>query len=419
MWIDLPYGCESVRVKVPDQAQVATFQESPGVKDVRVEIRRALNNPIESPSLPRLARGKPDAVVVINDITRPAPSEIMLEELLRDLAEAGIQEDAVTVIIACGYHRPNTEEEIQGMVGKDLASRLRILNHDCTDTENLTFVGETDRGRPVWVNSLITKAAVKILTGIITPHHAAGYGGGRKSVMPGVAGFNTLQQHHSFPIRPYEPASGRMKGNIFHEEAVKVARMVGVDFILNVVKTTDGQVVKAVAGELEVAHEHGVAVCEKSWRLELPHRYDVAIVTPGGYPRDINLHQSQKAISSAEMVIEQDGVIVLLAECRDGVGKFADWLRDAESPREVIERFRREGFTREHSSKAFMCARALEKYTVIVSSSGIGKDELEQMFFRSAPSPQAAIEEALKLKGLGSKVLVLPHAASCVPTVTM
>jgi len=192
------------------------------------------------------------------------------------------------------------------MVGKDLASRLRILNHDCTDTENLTFVGETDRGRPVWVNSLITKAAVKILTGIITPHHAAGYGGGRKSVMPGVAGFDTLQQHHSFPIRPYEPASGRMKGNIFHEEAVKVARMVGVDFILNVVKTTDGQVVKAVAGELEVAHEHGVAVCEKSWRLELPHRYDVAIVTPGGYPRDINLHQSQKAISSAEMVIEHE-----------------------------------------------------------------------------------------------------------------
>jgi nickel-dependent lactate racemase len=176
-------------------------------------------------------------------------------------------------------------------------------------------------------------------------------------------------------------------------------------------------VVEAVAGELELAHEHGVSLCEKSWQLNLPHPYDIVIVSPGGYPRDIDLHQSQKAISVAEMVIDKGGVIVLVAECRDGIGKYADWLKQAESPREVIERFECDGFTKDHSSKAFMCARALEHYRVNLFCSGIDTKELEQMFFRAVQSPQEAVNEALKEKGLDARVLVLPQAVSCIPRV--
>jgi nickel-dependent lactate racemase len=368
--------------------------------------------------LPQLARGKSDAIVIVNDITRPAPSRLMLEELLADLEAGGIREDAVTVVIACGNHRPNTPQEIEHMVGADFASRLRIANHNCADEANLAFCGATDTGLPIWVNSAVAKASLKILTGIITPHHGAGFSGGRKSIIPGVAGLRTLNTHHSFPIRPYQPALGWMRGNPFHEEAVKGARMVGIDFILNVVKNSSGQVVKAVAGELEAAHERGVAICEESWASEIPHEFDIAIVTPGGHPRDINLHQAQKAMSPAETLVEDGGIIVLIAECPEGIGKFGDWLKQAETPREVIERFKHEGFTREHSSKAFMCARALERYTVIVSCSGIDKGELEQMFFRSAPSPQTAVEDALELRGQGSRVLLLPYAVNCIPTVT-
>jgi nickel-dependent lactate racemase len=342
----------------------------------------------------------------------------MLEEILVELEAGGIRKDAVTVVIACGNHRANTPKEIQDMVGADLASRLRILNHDCEDEENLTFYGETGLGLPVWVNSLVAHASLKILTGLITPHHSAGYSGGRKSIMPGVAGLSSLKRHHSFPIRPYQPAYGWIEGNPFHEGAVEAARMVGVDFILNLVKNASGGIIKAVAGEMGTAHEHGVTVCKKSWLIKLRQKYDIVIVTPGGHPRDINLHQAQKAMSTAETVIEDGGVIVLVAECPEGIGKFGDWLKRAKTPREVIERFRQEGFTREHSSKAFMCARALDKYTVIVSCSGIEEDDLAQMFFRYAPSPQAAIDEALALKGSRSNVLVLPYAAGCVPTVT-
>jgi nickel-dependent lactate racemase len=418
MLVRLPYGRKFVDIDLPDTASVVYPQELPTVADPHSEIRRAMEHPIGCLPLRELAVAKSDAAVVINDITRPAPSQLMLEEIIIALEEGGIPEDEITVIIACGNHRGNTPKEIQGMVGADLASRLRIINHDCEDEESLTFYGETGLDLPVWVNSLVAHASLKILTGLITPHHSAGYSGGRKSIMPGVAGLSSLKRHHSFPIRPYQPAYGCMEGNPFHEGALTAARMVGIDFILNVVKNSSGGIVKAVAGEMEAAHEHGVAICEKSWVIKLRQKYDIVIVTPGGHPRDINLHQAQKAMSTAETVIEDDGVIVLVAECPEGIGRFANWLKRAETPREVIERFRQEGFTREHSSKAFMCARALEQYTVIVSCSGIEEDDLAQMFFRYAPSPQTAVDEALALKGMRSNVLVLPYAAACVPTVT-
>ena len=417
MQVDLPYGDSILEIDVPDTARVVIPEEMPGLPDERAEIRRALNDPIGTASLSQLARGKADAVIVINDITRPAPNRLMLEELLQDLAQAGITEDSITVVIATGNHRPNDEAEIRGMIGPDLASRLRVVNHDCENKSLLTELGQTDTGVPVWINSLVASASFKIVTGLITPHHAAGYSGGRKSILPGVAGLETLNRHHSLPIRPYHPAFGWMKGNPFHEEAVKVVRNVGVDFILNVVKNSCGQVVAAVAGELEAAHEHGVALCEKIWQLNLPHTYDIVIVSPGGFPRDIDLHQSQKAMSAAEMVIAKEGIIVLVAECRDGIGKYADWLKQAGSPREVIERFECEGFTRDHSSKAFMCARALEHHRVYFYCSGIAGHELEQMFFHAAQSPQEAVDRALAIKGADARALVLPQAVSCVPRV--
>jgi nickel-dependent lactate racemase len=184
------------------------------------------------------------------------------------------------------------------------------------------------------------------------------------------------------------------------------------------VKNCKGEVVRAVAGELEAAHEAGVRICEQSWALMFSHRYDIVVVTPGGYPRDIDLHQAQKAMAAAELVVGDAGVIVLIAECSDGIGKFAGWLTGAKSPQAVIERFAREGFTREHSSKAFMCARALAKHAVVVSTSGIRKLELEAMFFRHADTAQDAVNMALQMKGGNAKVLVLPYAVDCVPKIS-
>jgi nickel-dependent lactate racemase len=414
MKVNLPYGRGSVEVKIPEGASVAYPRELPRVGDVGAEIRRAMAAPIGSPPLREIAAGKRDAAVVINDITRPAPSREMLSAILEELQIAGIPETAVTVIIATGNHRPNSPREIAGMIGEELADRVHVVNHDCEDDDALTAIAAPGVDFPVRVNTHVARASVRILTGLIAPHQAAGYSGGRKSLTPGVAALETIARQHSFPIRPYDPAMGWMKGNPFHEVAVRAARAVGVDFIVNVVKNCRGEVVQAVAGELEAAHEAGVAVCEKSWVTTFPQKYDVVIVTPGGFPRDIDLHQAQKAMSTAELVAADGGVIVLFAECADGIGKFAAWLTGATSPQDVIDRFKREGFTREHSSKAFMCARALAKHPVVVCCSGIRKTEIEAMFFRHAATPQEAVNVALDMKGGNATVLVLPYAVDCV-----
>ncbi|MFB3817151.1 MAG: nickel-dependent lactate racemase [Candidatus Methylomirabilales bacterium] len=414
--VSVPYGRASVELAVPDGAAVAYPRQRAAVPDVGAEIRRAVASPIGSAPLQQLAAGKRDAVVVVNDITRPAPSRDMLAAILEELGAAGIPEGRVTVVVATGNHRPNSPAEIAGMIGDDFARRLRVVNHACEDAGALVAVSAPGVDIPVRVNRHVAEASVRILTGLIAPHQAAGYSGGRKSLCPGVAALETIARQHSFPIRPYEPAMGWMKGNPFHEVAVAVARAVGVDFIVNVVKNCTGGVVHAVAGELEAAHEAGVAVCEESWVAAVPRRYDVVIVTPGGFPRDIDLHQAQKAMSTAELVAAQGGVIVLLAACADGIGRFAAWMKGAASPQAVIDRFRREGFTREHSSKAFMCARALAKHRVVVACDGIARAELEAMFFAPAASPQAAVDQALRAKPGGS-VLVLPYAVDCVPKV--
>jgi nickel-dependent lactate racemase len=417
MKINVPYGKEQAEIKVPDGATVAYPRELPRVGDVGAEIRRAMAAPIGSSPLQEIAAGKRDAVVVINDITRPAPSREMLAAILEELRIAGIPEAAVTVVIATGNHRPNSPSEIAGMIGEEFTQRLRVVNHACEDDAALTAIAAPGVDVPVRINTHVAKASVRILTGLIAPHQAAGYSGGRKSLTPGVAALETIARQHSFPIRPYDPAMGRMKGNPFHEVAVMVARAVGIDFIVNVVKNCKGQVVHAVAGNLEAAHEAGVAVCEQSWVVTVPQKYDVVVVTPGGFPRDIDLHQAQKAMSTAELVAADNGVIVLIAECADGIGKFAAWLKGAPSPQAVIDRFAREGFTREHSSKAFMCARALAKHPVIVSCLGIRKDDLEAMFFRHAEAPQDAVNQALEMQGGNARVLILPYAVDCVPKI--
>lgn len=417
MNVKLPYGGTTVEVKVPDGATVALPRELPRVPDVAAEINRAMAAPIGSPPLREVAAGRRDAVVVINDITRPAPSREILAAILEELRSAGIPESAVTVIIATGNHRPNTPDEIARMIGEDFARRLRVINHACEDDGALTRVSAPGVDIPIRVNSHVAKASLKILTGLIAPHQAAGFSGGRKSLTPGVAALETIAKQHSFPIRPYDPAMGWMKGNPFHEVAITVARTVGIDFIVNVVKNCRGEVVHAVAGHVEAAHEAGVAVCEQSWVTPFPRKCDVVIVTPGGFPRDIDLHQAQKAMSTAELVVADGGVIVLVAECADGIGKFAAWLKGARSPQDVIERFKREGFTREHSSKAFMCARALAKHPVVVACSGITRQDLEAMFFQYASFPQEAIDRAVEMKGGDPSVLVLPYAVDCVPKI--
>ena len=411
--VDLPFGKETLQLSLEKEADVLLPVVMPGVPNELDAIRKAIASPIGTERLSILAKGKTSVAIVINDITRPCPTELMLTAIIAELAIAGIRTEQISVIVALGNHEMSTEDELQEMVGT-WYGRLKVIWHDCYDKDTLTYVGETNRKMPVYVNKHYADASLRILTGMITPHQSAGFSGGRKSVVPGIAGIETLQTHHSFPIRPEEPVLGIIEGNAFHEEAVAAAKLAGADFIVNVIKNFKNEVVDVVAGDLVEAHMHGVAICEKSWIRKVDHAYDVVFVSPGMFPKDIDLHQSQKALAVAEQVTKRGGTIVLVAECSHGIGKFGGILKRADNVDIVIEDFRKQGFSADHSSKAYMIARAIKKHRVILVTTGIDRAELAEMFMEGYTSIQEAAETALASYDNPS-VLCIPYAGECIP----
>ena len=415
--VKFPFGDKFLELELDREAEVLMPELVPAAPDKLAVIRQAIVQPIGCERLAKLAKGKNSVAIVINDITRPAPSEAMLTVIMEELTEAGIDAANVTVIVAVGNHELPTPEELQAITGQ-WYSRLKIVSHNCYDDSSLTYAGETPRHVPVYVNTQYAKASLKILTGLITPHQSAGFSGGRKSVVPGIAGIKTIATHHSFPIRPEGPVMGIIQGNVFHQEAVAAARLAGADFIVNVIKNYRGEVVEAVAGGLEQAHARGVEICEKTWVRKFDAGYDVIFVSPGGYPKDIDLHQSQKAVSVAEQVVNPGGTIVLVAECRKGIGKFGATLKAADSVETVIRNFYEQGFTAEgHTSKAYMFARVCKKCRVLVVTSGIEPGEVAEMFMTGFTSLAEAAAVALS-NYRQPKILCIPYTGECIPVLT-
>ncbi|MDR3353598.1 MAG: nickel-dependent lactate racemase [Synergistaceae bacterium] len=414
--VRFPLGRGSVTARIPNLMAVVEPKPVRGVGDDRKEVRRALAEPIGSPRLREIARGKRSAAIVVNDITRPYPGGLFVEELARELNEAGLRDDEIFLVVAYGTHRINTDEELTGMFGERVVKRFRFVHHVGSDAGTLVNIGVTPRGVSVDVNREFMAADVKILTGLIAPHHAAGFSGGRKSLLPGISGLQTLKTHHSFPFRPRIPSMGWLDGNAFHEEALAAAKLARVDFILNSVDNANRELVAAVAGDLEAAHRAGVEICRPIWTFELPSKADVVIVSPGGFPRDIDLYQSQKACSCAELACRDGGEIVLCSEASDGAGKFARLLQEASHPQEVIDKYVREGFTAESTAKAYMYARALIRFRVGIACSTLRSEDVEKMFMSHYNTIEDAIESALKRCGEGASFLAIPSASEMIIT---
>lgn len=415
--VNIPVGETQIEASIPNVQAVIGPAHIPGVKDTRAEIRRAIQNPTQSARLRDIASGRKDAGIIVNDITRPYPGGLLVEEIAIELAEAGFRDEQIFLVVAYGNHRPNTDSELRCMLGDSVVERFRIVHHNATDETRLVTLGRTAGGVEVQINKAFAEAEVKIATGCITPHQLAGYSGGRKSVIPGIAGINSLKNHHSFPIRPKASSMGWLKGNPFHEESLAGAYIAGVDFIVNTVDNPERELVACVAGELNAAHLKGVEICAKIWTVPVSGKVDVVVVSPGGYPRDFDLHQSQKAIGCAEMLCKEGGQIILLAEARDGAGKFGRVLVEAKNPQEIIDRFVQFGYSPENVSKAYMWARAVQHFKVSVVFSKISKEELESMFLESFDTLEEAVAAALARYGEEATFLVIPHASDVTPVI--
>jgi len=319
------------------------------------------------------------------------------------------------LVVAYGAHRKNTDEELIKMYGEEAFRRFQYIHHDAFDPATLKTVGVTDGGVVVEINKNFAEAEVKITTGCIVPHQLAGFSGGRKSVIPGIAGFNTLKKHHSFPIRPEETSLGWIDENPFHEEALKAARIAGVDFIVNSVDNAEKKMVRCVCGDLKDAYMEGVRLSQEVWSVSVRERADVVIVSPGGYPRDFDLHQSQKAIGCAEMICKEGGHIILCAEMRDGGNKPGKMLKEVRSLDEITGKFREIGYTPDALSKTFMFARAMQHFRITLIGSRIPKEDQQQMFFETYDGIEEAIQADLERYGENATFAVMPYASEVIP----
>jgi len=298
----------------------------PAPIDFSAALTAALARPVGTPPLHELARGRSSAVIITDDATRATPSAAMLGPVMAELAAGGIAPDDVEVVIGLGAHRPATPDEIRRLIGGEWAGRLRVTNHD-SRAADLVPLGHTPSGTPLLVNRRVAQADLRIAFGQVEPHFFAGFTGGRKAVLPAVAGYDSILKNHALRnLSAATARSGVLEGNPVHEDMLAAARMARLDFIVNVAPDRDSRPVAVAAGDVEQAHLELVGFLRRKLGVRLPDRPPAVIVTGPGQPLDINLYQTIKALVGVEPLLDAHAgtaaapVVVMLSRCWDGTG---------------------------------------------------------------------------------------------------
>jgi len=419
MEMELKFGEETRKLRLDNENLLAVLELSPveTVNNVEETVRRALQEPIGTPPLAELAREKKakDCVIIVEDITRPkADYHGMLVPLLEELQKGGIEEKNIKFVIALGTHRVHKPEENERIYGKDLISRYEFINHNC-DASDLVFRGKLSTHNELWINKVVAEADLIIATGGIEPHYFAGYTGGRKAILPGVSGRETITRNHAKIVRP-NVALGVLKDNPIHKEMEEAASMAGVDFILNVVQDDHRKVISVVCGDLIQAFYKGVEIAEKVYKVYVKEKADVVIASGGGYPKDLNLYQSQKIVNNAFNITKLGGTIIILAECRDGVGQpvFERWMRTHKSLDEILAKNEEEIEVEGH--RAYASARMMKECEVVMVTK-MNPEDLAAMHFSHQKNLDEALAYVTNKHGPRFKAYVLPKGGSILPVV--
>jgi len=416
--MQLKYGKKNIQIPINDNnilkllhAKQQTILSHPVDR-----LKALLQNPTNSSSLNELITKKQvqNVLIIVNDITRPTPYDVILPPLLESLHLAGIQKENIRFVIATGSHRGNTLQEIRNVFGKVITSEYSFINHDDRKSPLKDF-GCLKSGNQLLVNSLVVEADFVITTGVIVPHYFAGFSGGRKSILPGICGRQTIEANHSHMAHP-DARAGNLKGNPVHEEMQEAAGKVGVDFNINVITDEHHQIIEIVAGELSSSWQQGVEMCKKTYLCPIPHKADIVIASPGGYPKDINVYQAQKALDNAYQAVNPGGTIILLAECPEGYGQstFAKWIEEATSIVDVEKRFQAKFVLGGH--KAYSIARVTKEVEVLFISS-LPHEQVRKLFFTPVRDINQALEYVKRKHGEDFKAYILPLGNTVLPQV--
>ncbi len=427
MKVKLAYGKTGLDINLPDDARVTIIEPkyAPGLPDQTGAVRDALRRPIGSLPLRAVVNPSDKVGIVFSDITRPTPNHIILPVLLDELDH--VPDEQIVLFNSTGTHRPNTEAELRGMLGDDIVDRYRIVQNDANDRGSHVLVGRTASGNDVWIHREFVQCDVRIPTGFIEPHFFAGFSGGGKAIMPGLALLETVMRNHSAanidsPLARW----GITQGNPLWEEVREAAAMVEPTFLLNVTLNRDQQITGVFAGDFEEAHAQGCASVKKKAMIPVPEPFDIVITSNSGYPLDLNLYQSVKGMSAASQVVKEGGSIIIVADCWDGIpdhGEYGRLLLEAESLESLLETIRAPGFQRQDMWQAQIHALICLGADVFFYSHNLSAEQIEGALLRpcggeTSHDIEVTVAELLRRHGPEAAICVLPEGPQTIPYVS-
>lgn len=419
--IALPYGRSSMQLHIEENrlAGILTpHAESCGSpENEETIVRKSLAYPIGSPRLSELARGARHVLVITSDHTRPVPSRITMPLLLEEIRKFNRNAE-IRILVATGLHRPTTPEELNEKLGPEILAKETICIHNSQNVEQLVFKGTLPSGGKLWLNSLVDWADLVVAEGFIEPHFFAGFSGGRKSILPGIAGSQTVRANHCARFIS-DPAcrTGNLEGNPIHEDMLFASAQSGLRFILNVVLDGKKAILRCFSGDPEKAHQVG---CSFSAYLTAVSAVpsEIVVVANGGHPLDQNVYQTVKGMSAAEMTVKEGGVIIMVASCEDGHGgdAFYRWLAESSGPAEVAAKIATipPEETAADQWQAQVLARILIKHRVILVTDHCDPKIITDMHMDYSTTPDEALKQALRLTRPDAKVTVIPDGVSVV-----
>jgi nickel-dependent lactate racemase len=425
MRVRLEYGRSGLDVELPDDRVVGVLTQvpAPPLADPLAAVHRSLQQPIGALPLHDIARKKAGgrACIVICDITRPVPNAVLLPPILYQLEQGGVPKENVTILVATGTHRPNLGAELIDLVGEEVARSVRIVNHVCTDTEAMQDFGRTPNGVPVKLNRVYTEADVRITVGLIEPHFMAGYSGGRKLIMPGIAALETVQAWHTPRFLEHPNAtSGVTEGNPVHDENTYIASLCPPDMIVDVTLDEEKRITGVFAGGMGDAWQEGVAFAARHVRSGIAAPVEIVVTTGAGAPLDATFYQAVKGMVAALPIVKPGGTIIIAAACTEGIGgpHFRRTLLENRDLNALVAAMERPDWTPIPDQwQVEELARAIREREVVMVCEGIPAELLAQIHVTPAVSVEAAVEYAIQKQGSAARIAVIPKGPYVIPFV--
>jgi lactate racemase len=418
MQIELEYGKTGLRLELPEAWDVSVIEPKyiPGLPDPEAALRRALQAPLGSPPLRARARSGLQVGIVFSDITRPTPHRLILPAVLSELE--GIPDLRVTLFNALGTHRPNTRDELREMLGDDLLERYPIVQNDAFDRGTHAYLGMTASGDKVWLNRELLSCDLKVLTGFIEPHMFAGFSGGGKALLPGMAWQSSvLNNHRASLIADPRATWGVTQGNPIFAEIQQAAGMAGEVFLLNVALNKHKQITGVFAGDLTAAHTAGCAFARETAMVPVLQPFEIVLTGNSGYPLDLNLYQAVKGMSAAAQIVRPGGAIIIAADCWDGIpehGRYAQLLRESKDPQALLEMIMSSPPGQDHW-QAQIQAQVQQKAEVYVYSHNLSDEQVRGALLEPCGDIVGRLEALVGKYGPGTRICVLPEGPMTIP----